>query len=82
MSTARFLLYKWSKPTSFEVLLRVLYTASALSGALFFTRIRFRIPYDYLLIMMAAVFVEAVIAKQAGKIAVKYPKVSRKAFKT
>lgn len=82
VSIARLVLYKWSKPNIFEALMMVLYIASALFGALFFTRIRFRIPYDYLLIMMAAVFVEAVFAKQAGKIAVKYPKVSREAYKT
>jgi 4-amino-4-deoxy-L-arabinose transferase-like glycosyltransferase len=80
MSISRLALYKWSKPTSFEALLIILYIASALFGALFFTRIRFRIPYDFLLIMMAAVFVEALFARQGGKIAVKYHKVSREAF--
>jgi 4-amino-4-deoxy-L-arabinose transferase-like glycosyltransferase len=42
--------------TRFEILLVVLYGLSALVGAVFFTRIRFRLPFDSLLVMLAAVF--------------------------
>lgn len=82
MSLARFLFFKWSRPTPFEVLLMVLYIASALFGAVFFTRIRFRIPYDFLLIMLAAIFVQALFARQGGKIVAEYAQVFREAFKT
>jgi 4-amino-4-deoxy-L-arabinose transferase-like glycosyltransferase len=42
--------------TRFEILLAVLYGLSALASAIFFTRIRFRLPFDALLIMLAAIF--------------------------
>jgi hypothetical protein len=42
--------------TSFERLLLSLYLLSALVHALFFTRIRFRLPFDYALILLAGLF--------------------------
>jgi hypothetical protein len=49
--------------SALEVLLIILYIGSALSSALFFTRIRFRIPFDFLLIMLVAIFVGGIIQR-------------------
>ena len=46
--------------SQFEMLLVLLYLSSALFGAVFFTRIRFRLPYDFLLMIIAATFVDHV----------------------
>ena len=48
-------------PTSFEILIITLYLINALVSAIFFTRIRFRLPYDYLLIINAALLVDRFI---------------------
>jgi hypothetical protein len=48
-------------PTSFEILMITLYLINALVSAIFFTRIRFRLPYDYLLIINAALLVDRFI---------------------
>ena len=45
------------KLTSFEGLCFALYFGNALFSALFFTRIRFRAPFDVILILIAALFV-------------------------
>lgn len=47
--------------SSLEALLIILYLGSALLSALFFTRIRFRVPFDFLLIMLVAIFIERII---------------------
>jgi hypothetical protein len=52
----RLLLVKLVKPGAFEVLLIILYFLSALVNAVFFTRIRFRVPFDLLLIMIVSIF--------------------------
>jgi hypothetical protein len=39
-----------------EILIYLLYFLNALASALFFTRLRFRIPFDFLLIAIAAAF--------------------------
>ena len=49
------------KLSSLEVLFVILYLGSALLSALFFTRIRFRVPFDFLLIMLVAIFIERII---------------------
>ena len=46
------------KLSPLEVLLSGLYLTSALVSAIFFTRIRFRLPFDYLLIMAVAIALE------------------------
>lgn len=48
-------------PTSFEILIITLYLINALVSAIFFTRIRFRLPYDYLLIINAALLADRFI---------------------
>ncbi|RMH60756.1 MAG: hypothetical protein D6678_05105 [Zetaproteobacteria bacterium] len=51
---ARMLMARRQKLAHEEWLLLALYVASGLAYALFFTRIRFRLPFDFLLIMLAA----------------------------
>ncbi len=48
--------------TEFDLLLVSLYLLSGLSYAIFFTRIRFRLPFDYLLILLAAPYLENILA--------------------
>jgi hypothetical protein len=48
--------------TKFDLLLVGLYLLSGLSYAIFFTRIRFRLPFDYLLILLAAPFLGKILA--------------------
>lgn len=50
----RIALSRTIKMTPFEWLLIAIYLASAAFHAIFFTRIRFRLPFDFLLIMSAA----------------------------
>jgi hypothetical protein len=52
------------KFTRFELLLVILYLSSAFYHAIFFTRIRFRLPFDLLLIMLAALFVQQLISRR------------------
>lgn len=49
------------KMSYFERNMTIIYIASALFSAIFFTRIRFRIPYDYLLIMVVALFLAKLV---------------------
>ena len=60
----RLLMLSVYKPVPSEVLLILIYLGSAFTNALFFTRIRFRIPSDFLLIVIAALFVEKVLSRQ------------------
>ncbi len=50
----------------FEVLCLALYLANAACYAIFFTRIRFRLPHDYLLIAVAALFLDRIVRAWAG----------------
>lgn len=54
---SRIFLMKVFEPSTFEVLLIILYVSSGLFYAIFFTRIRFRIPFDFVLISIVAMFV-------------------------
>jgi hypothetical protein len=56
LAIARFALAKSYRLTAFEVLLAAAYLVDALVSAVFVTRIRYRIPFDYVLIMFVAVF--------------------------
>ncbi|MGB2863374.1 MAG: hypothetical protein WBC05_08620 [Sedimentisphaerales bacterium] len=58
---SRIFLLKHFKPSQFEVLLVILYFSSALFYAIFFTRIRFRLPFDFILISVVAIFLNEVI---------------------
>lgn len=40
-----------------EIFMIILYFCSAFVSAIFFTRIRFRLPYDYLLIVISSIFI-------------------------
>lgn len=57
----RLLSFKLFKISYFERNLIILYITSALFIAIFFTRIRFRVPYDFLLILIVALFIAKVI---------------------
>ncbi|MGB6122822.1 MAG: hypothetical protein WBG80_13005, partial [Bacteroidota bacterium] len=53
----RFLLFRRYQVTDLEKLLFFLYISNAFVQAIFFTRIRLRLPFDFLLISLAAAFV-------------------------
>jgi hypothetical protein len=63
----RTLILKQSKPDPVELLFILLYIMSAFVTAIFFSRIRFRLPYDYLLIMVAAIAFERVVKFFQGR---------------
>lgn len=48
--------YKY-RPSHFELLMIVLYFAAAFYSALVFTRIRYRLPYDMMIILVVAMFI-------------------------
>ena len=79
----RILLLKYFVPSKFEVLLIILYFSSALFHAIFFTRIRFRLPFDFLLIGIVALFLQDILTyarlydPQADEIAKKSLKIFR-----
>jgi hypothetical protein len=60
--STRIVLAKLVPFSRFELLLLALYLAHALVSAIFFTRIRFRLPFDYLLIIMIAFLFDHVCA--------------------
>ena len=51
--------------TDLEVLFLSLYLAAGMAYAIFFTRIRYRLPFDWLLIALDAIFVARVIGAPA-----------------
>ena len=56
----------WAKRlplTITEVVIYVIYFGNALLSAIFFTRIRFRIPFDALLIVLAALAIELIVVE-------------------
>jgi hypothetical protein len=57
----RLLLIKQAKATPVEILFILLYLLSALVSAVFFTRIRLRLPFDYLMIMVVAITLDGLI---------------------
>jgi hypothetical protein len=57
----RLLLIKQAKASPVEILFILLYLLSALVSAVFFTRIRFRLPFDYLMIMVVAITLDRLI---------------------
>jgi len=61
--TIRLLLYKRFPFTPFEIYLILLYFLNAFYQAIFFTRIRFRIPFDFLLIIIVALFLYQVLIR-------------------
>jgi 4-amino-4-deoxy-L-arabinose transferase-like glycosyltransferase len=61
LAVIRIILIRQYPVSRFEMLLFLIYLSSALAGAVFFTRIRFRLPYDFLLILVVANFLDAVL---------------------
>jgi hypothetical protein len=57
----RLLLIKQARATPVEILFILLYLSSALVSAVFFTRIRFRLPFDYLMLMVVAITLDRLI---------------------
>ena len=57
----RLLFLKKFKPDSFETLLIFLYLSGGVFYAMFFTRIRFRIPFDFLLVIIDSLFLSRFI---------------------
>jgi len=49
--------------SSLEVLLLALYLGGGMAYAVYFTRIRFRLPFDWLLIVVDALFLARVLAR-------------------
>ena len=64
---SRIFLLKHFKPSRFETLLIILYLSSALFYAIFFTRIRFRVPFDFILISVVAIFLAEAVQKRIIK---------------
>jgi 4-amino-4-deoxy-L-arabinose transferase-like glycosyltransferase len=59
--------------SNFEWLLVSVYLLSALTSAVFFTRIRFRLPFDYALILLDAIFLERMMRKLPAADAARLP---------
>ncbi len=60
----RLLLYRRFKISQPEALLVLVYFGNAFLSAIFFTRIRFRIPFDALLIVLVAIFIGLIYSKR------------------
>ena len=61
VAIARLFFSKTYKLSSLEVLWYMAYLVDALVSAIFVTRIRYRVPFDFLLIMIVAVFIHKLI---------------------
>jgi hypothetical protein len=71
IALARLALWRRFPLTRSETLIYLLYFSNALISAIFFTRLRFRIPFDFLLIGVNAAFVARCwAARWAGRVAV------------
>ena len=57
----RLALVRWYPLFSLEVLLLTLYVSSGMAYAIFYTRIRYRLPFDWLLITLDAIFAARVL---------------------
>jgi hypothetical protein len=64
LTLIRLALSKLMPLTPFEILLASIYLASALVEAVFFTRIRFRVPSDFMLILLGAVFISGLFERK------------------
>lgn len=58
----------WLRFSRFELFLIVMYLAWALIMAVFFTRVRYRLPLDFLLIMVVTLFIYQVVARVSTEI--------------
>jgi 4-amino-4-deoxy-L-arabinose transferase-like glycosyltransferase len=63
----RLLLLGRYRLSPFEALLIIIYVANAFFSAIFFTRIRFRLPFDYLAIMIVALFLANFLQERVFK---------------
>ncbi len=60
----RLVSFRWVKPLAFEVLFIAIYLCNAFYTAIFFPRIRYRLPFDFLLILIAASFIGRCLQKK------------------
>ena len=65
----RIFLLRRLRPSRLEVLFVILYISSGVFYAVFFTRIRFRLPFDFLLIMVVAIFLRNVLRRRLPNVA-------------
>jgi hypothetical protein len=63
IAIASLILSKTFTLSSFEILWFTAYLVDALVSAVFVTRIRYRVPFDFVLIMIVAVFIDKLIIK-------------------
>jgi 4-amino-4-deoxy-L-arabinose transferase-like glycosyltransferase len=61
--TRLLMLRRW-RPSPLEILFLLLYISSGLFSAVFFTRLRFRLPYDFLLIGIVAIFLDTAVRRR------------------
>jgi 4-amino-4-deoxy-L-arabinose transferase-like glycosyltransferase len=61
LALARLVFSKSFKLSAFEILLVATYLIGALVSAIFTTRIRYRIPFDYMLIMLVGIFISQLL---------------------
>ena len=69
LAVLRLLLYRRFKINPTEAFLFLLYFGNAFLSAIFFTRIRFRIPFDALLIILVALFVGLIHSRRESLLA-------------
>lgn len=62
----RLILWRRDRPGDIEKLLILVYLISAPAQAVFFTRVRFRMPLDYVLIVVVAAFLAYLLGKRTG----------------
>jgi hypothetical protein len=67
VAIARLAFSRFYKLSSLEILWYTAYLVDALVSAVFVTRIRYRLPFDFLLIMIVAVFIDKLIKKSGIK---------------
>jgi 4-amino-4-deoxy-L-arabinose transferase-like glycosyltransferase len=63
VTLVRLALFKIYKLSSIEILCITIYLTGAMVSALFFTRIRFRVPFDFMLIMLGAIFIDKLVQR-------------------
>lgn len=62
----RLLMVRRDPPTALEVLIVALYLCAGLAYAIFFTRIRYRLPFDWLLIALDAAFLARLLERRGA----------------
>mgnify|MGYP000915944622 CR=1 FL=1 len=66
--TIRLFYFKYVKLNKFELFLIIIYISNAFFSAIFFTRIRYRLPFDFCLIALVALFFYNLSKSQNGSL--------------